>query len=120
MCRNLIVQGSNCAKRSRDLIVQGSNCARESRDLTVQGSNCARRSRDPIEQGSNCARESRDLIVPGIQLCQKVQGSNCANVRDPIVPLSPQNLSAQAQKFGISMKEGFIGRPQSVLNTNHH
>ena len=32
----------------------------------------------------------------------------------------PPNLSAQAQKFGISMKEGFIGRPQSVLNTNHH
>ena len=54
----------------------------------MQGSNCARRSRDPIEQGSNCARESRDLIVPGIQLCQKVQGSNCASVRDPIVPLS--------------------------------
>ena len=23
----------------------------------------------------------------------------------------PQNLSAQAQKFGISMKKGFIGRP---------
>ena len=30
------------------------------------------------------------------------------------------NLSAQAQKFGISMKEGFIGRPLSVLNTIHH
>ena len=25
------------------------------------------------------------------------------------------NLSAQAQKFGISMKKGFIGRPESVL-----
>ena len=72
----------------RDLTVQGSNCARKSRDLIEQGSNCARESRDPIEQGSNCARESRDLIVPGIQLCQKVQGSNCASVRDPIVPLS--------------------------------
>jgi hypothetical protein len=23
----------------------------------------------------------------------------------------PQNLSAQAQQFGISMKKGFIGRP---------
>ena len=31
------------------------------------------------------------------------------------IPLMPQiylpNLSAQAQKFGISMKKGFIGRP---------
>ena len=28
-----------------------------------------------------------------------------------------QNLSAQAQKFGILMKKGFIGRPYSVLHT---
>jgi hypothetical protein len=27
----------------------------------------------------------------------------------------PQNLSAQAQKFWISMKKGFIGRPYSVV-----
>ena len=27
-----------------------------------------------------------------------------------ITPM-PQNLSAHAQKFGISMKKGFIGRP---------
>ena len=29
----------------------------------------------------------------------------------------PQNLSAQAQKFGILMKKGFIGCPQFVDNT---
>ena len=29
-------------------------------------------------------------------------------------PQMPQNLSVQAQKFGISMKKGFIGRPKSV------
>ena len=29
----------------------------------------------------------------------------------PKVPQMPQNLSAQAQKFGILMKKGFIGRP---------
>ena len=28
------------------------------------------------------------------------------------------NLSAQAQKFGISMKKCFIGRPQSVGSGN--
>jgi hypothetical protein len=27
------------------------------------------------------------------------------------IPQMPKNLSAQAQKFGISMKKGFIGRP---------
>ena len=27
------------------------------------------------------------------------------------IPQMPQNLSAQAQKFGISMKKGFVGRP---------
>ena len=27
------------------------------------------------------------------------------------IPQMPQNLSAQAQKIGILMKEGFIGRP---------
>ena len=37
-------------------------------------------------------------------------------------PQMPQNtylpnLSAQAQKFWISMKKGFIGRPQSVSMT---
>ena len=26
-------------------------------------------------------------------------------------PQMPKNWSAQAQKFGISMKKGFIGRP---------
>ena len=30
------------------------------------------------------------------------------------IPQIPQNLSAQVQKFWISMKKGFIGRPQSV------
>ena len=29
----------------------------------------------------------------------------------PKVPQIPQNLSAQAQNFWISMKKGFIGRP---------
>jgi hypothetical protein len=29
----------------------------------------------------------------------------------PKMPQMPQNLSAQAQKFSISMKKGFIGRP---------
>ena len=29
----------------------------------------------------------------------------------PKIPQMPQNLSAQAQKFWISMKKGFIGRP---------
>jgi hypothetical protein len=29
----------------------------------------------------------------------------------PKIPQMPQILSAQAQKFGISMKKGFIGRP---------
>ena len=27
------------------------------------------------------------------------------------IPQMPQNVSAQAQKFWISMKKGFIGRP---------
>jgi hypothetical protein len=27
------------------------------------------------------------------------------------IPQMPQNLCAQAQKFGILMKKGFIGRP---------
>ena len=35
-------------------------------------------------------------------------------INRPKVPQMPQNLSAQAQKFGISMKKGFIGRPLSV------
>ena len=30
-------------------------------------------------------------------------------INQPRIPQMPQNLSAQ--KFGISMKEGFIGRP---------
>ena len=29
----------------------------------------------------------------------------------PNTPQMPQNVSALAQKFGISMKKGFIGRP---------
>ena len=29
----------------------------------------------------------------------------------PKIPQMPQNLSAQAQKFWISMTKGFIGRP---------
>ena len=33
------------------------------------------------------------------------------------IPQIPQNLSAQAQKFGISMKNGFIGRPCTYLST---
>jgi hypothetical protein len=28
----------------------------------------------------------------------------------PKIPQMPQNVSAQAQKFGILMKKGFIGR----------
>ena len=31
------------------------------------------------------------------------------------IKMLPQNLSAQAQKFWISMKKGFIGRPSSVI-----
>ena len=30
-------------------------------------------------------------------------------------PQIPKNLSSQAQKFGILMKKGFIGHPQSVV-----
>ena len=32
-----------------------------------------------------------------------------------ILPQVPLNLSAQAQKFKISMENGFIGRPYSVI-----
>ena len=35
-------------------------------------------------------------------------------INRPKIPQMPQNLSAQAQKFGISMKKGFIGRPLSM------
>ena len=31
-------------------------------------------------------------------------------IDQPEIPQLPQNLSAQAQKFWISMKKGFIGR----------
>ena len=31
-------------------------------------------------------------------------------INRPKIPQIPQNVSAQAQKFGISMKKGFIGR----------
>ena len=38
----------------------------------------------------------------------------------PKIPQMLQNLSAQAQKFGISMKKGFLaGRPYSVVKTIH-
>ena len=36
-------------------------------------------------------------------------------IDQPEIPQLPQNLSAQAQKFWISMKKGFIGRAQSML-----
>jgi hypothetical protein len=32
-------------------------------------------------------------------------------INRPKMPKMPQNLSAQAQKFEISMKKGLIGRP---------
>ena len=31
-------------------------------------------------------------------------------INQPKIPQIPQNLFAQAQKFGISMKKGLIGR----------
>ena len=33
----------------------------------------------------------------------------------PKIPPKPQTLSAQTQKFWISMKKGFIGRPLSMI-----
>ena len=33
------------------------------------------------------------------------------------LPQMPQNLSAQAQNFGVSMKKDFIGHPLSVFLT---
>ena len=32
-------------------------------------------------------------------------------ISGPKIPQMPQNLSAQAQKFVILMKKGFMGRP---------
>ena len=41
------------------------------------------------------------------------QGTHCTKMGadTPKIPQMPQNLSAQAQQFGILMKKGFIGRP---------
>ena len=36
-------------------------------------------------------------------------------INRPKIPQMPQNLSAQAQKFGISMKKGFIWCPRSMI-----
>ena len=38
-------------------------------------------------------------------------GQGIHSTKMGVLPKIPQNLSAQAQKFGISMKKGFIGRP---------
>ena len=46
----------------------------------------------------------------------------CLLINRPKIPQMPQNLSVQivcpSPKFGISMKKGFIGHPQSVPDGN--
>ena len=39
------------------------------------------------------------------------QGTHCTKVGADCLAENTTNLLAQAQKFGVSMKKGFIGRP---------
>ena len=45
-------------------------------------------------------KKDKELTVPNWVLINHLK-----------IPQMPQHLSAQAQKFRISMKKGFIGRP---------
>ena len=48
-------------------------------------------------KGTYCSKMGNDSLA-----------ENTPNAREIIYPIYPPNLSAQAQKFWISMKKGFI------------